>query len=378
MKYKIKDNYYFRFGLMLFITFASLIVFYFLLLKIDLWCKGIIKIISILSPIWLGLLFAYLMNPFVKLIENKVLKKLNLSSKIKRLTSITTTILLLGLIVLLFIKFVLPSFFSSIQMIVKNLPEYNNHIYNLANDHFDISKKNFDIVVDKITDYINEKEINTNRIMNNIASASISFMYTLVNIVIGIIVAVYLLYDKEEFKENTKAILKASLSKKTYQSTMETLVYADKIFGDFLIAKIIDSLIIGVLTFIILSIFKIPYSLVISLIIGITNIIPYFGPIIGAIPCIIFLFLISPTKAVVFIILILLIQQFDGNILGPKLIGHKIGMKSFWVLFSILLFGGLFGIPGMIFGVPFFALITSIVGSKIEKRIISKSEKKAN
>ena len=378
MKYKIKDNYYFRFGLMLFITFASLIVFYFLLLKIDLWCKGIIKIISILSPIWLGLLFAYLMNPFVKLIENKVLKKLNLSSKIKRLTSITTTILLLGLIVLLFIKFVLPSFFSSIQMIVKNLPEYNNHIYNLANDHFDISKKNFDIVVDKITDYINEKEINTNRIMNNIASASISFMYTLVNIVIGIIVAVYLLYDKEEFKENTKAILKASLSKKTYQSTMETLVYADKIFSDFLIAKIIDSLIIGVLTFIILSIFKIPYSLVISLIIGITNIIPYFGPIIGAIPCIIFLFLISPTKAVVFIILILLIQQFDGNILGPKLIGHKIGMKSFWVLFSILLFGGLFGIPGMIFGVPFFALITSIVGSKIEKRIISKSEKKAN
>ena len=374
MKYKIKDNYYFRFGLMLFITFSCLIVFYFLLLKFDLWCKGILKVIKILSPIWLGLLFAYLMNPFVKLIEDVILKKVKVSFKLKRLTSITTTILVLGLMILLFIKFVVPSLFSSVQMIVKNLPEYNEHIYNLVDDHFELSRKDFDRVVTKITNYINEKEINTNRIMNNIASASISFVGALVNVTIGIIVAVYLLYDKEEFKRNTKAILKASLSKKVYQSTMDTLVYADKIFGDFLIAKIIDSLIIGVLTFVLLSIFKIPYSIVISLIIGITNIIPYFGPIIGAIPCIIFLLLISPTKAIVFTILILLIQQFDGNILGPKLIGHKIGMKSFWVLFSILLFGGLFGVPGMIFGVPFFALISSIFGTKIEKKLLSKSQ----
>ena len=375
MKYKIKDNYYFKFGLTLFISFALLIVFYFLLLKIDLWCMIIIKVIKILSPIWLGLLFAYLMNPFVKLIENKILKRFNISFKLKRIFSITTTMIMLGLIFLLFLKFVLPSFFSSIQMIIKNLPEYNNHIYNLANDYFDISKKNFDMVVTKITDYINEKEINTNRMMNNIASASISFMYMLVNIAIGLIVAVYLLYDKEEFKDKTKDVLKVSLSKKNYQSVMDTLIYADKIFGDFLIAKIIDSIIIGFLTFILLSIFKVPYSLVISIIIGITNIIPYFGPIIGAIPCIIFLFLVSPTKAIVFTILILLIQQFDGNILGPKLIGHKIGMKSFWVLFSILLFGGLFGVPGMIFGVPFFALISSIIGTKIEKKLLAKNEK---
>ena len=185
LKYKIKDNYYFRFGLMLFITFSCLIVFYFLLLKFDLWCKGILKIIKILSPIWLGLLFAYLMNPFVKLIEDVILKKVKVSFKLKRLTSITTTILVLGLMILLFIKFVVPSLFSSVQMIVKNLPEYNEHIYNLVDDHFELSRKDFDRVVTKITNYINEKEINTNRIMNNIASASISFVGALVNVTIG-------------------------------------------------------------------------------------------------------------------------------------------------------------------------------------------------
>ena len=109
------------------------------------------------------------------------------------------------------------------------------------------------------------------------------------------------------------------------------------------------------------------------MIVGITNIIPYFGPIIGAIPCIIFLAVVNPTKSIIFTILVLLIQQFDGNILGPKLIGHKIGMKSFWVLFSILFFGGLFGVAGMIFGVPLFALISSVVGSKVEKKLVDKN-----
>jgi len=139
-----------------------------------------------------------------------------------------------------------------------------------------------------------------------------------------------------------------------------------------MVAKIIDSILIGVITFVVISIFKIPYALVISVIVGVTNIIPYFGPFIGAVPCALLLLLISPAKSLTFCILILLIQQFDGNILGPKLIGDRTGMKSFWVLFSILLFGGLFGFVGMIFGVPVFAVIYSVVGNLINKKLAKK------
>ncbi len=150
---------------------------------------------------------------------------------------------------------------------------------------------------------------------------------------------------------------------------MTTLASIDKVFGGFMVAKIIDSLLIGVITFVILALFKIPYALVISVIVGVTNIIPYFGPFIGAVPCALLLLLIDPTKSLTFVILILLIQQFDGNILGPKLIGNKTGLKSFWVLFSILLFGGLFGFVGMIFGVPIFAVIYSVVANLINKKL---------
>ena len=300
------------------------------------------------------------------------LNKASFNKKVKRVIGITSTLIVMLALTLLFIKFVIPSFFGSVKTLIKSLPEYNEHIYLFAHENFDISKKEFNNVVSKTTNYINDTQISTSKMINNIASFSINIFYSFVNIFIGLIVSIYLLYDKEEFIGSTKKVLRVVLKKKSYNEVMDTLKYADKIFGGFLIAKIIDSLIIGFLTFIILSIFSIPYTLIISLIVGITNIIPYFGPIIGAIPCIIFLAIVNPTKSIIFTILVLLIQQFDGNILGPKLIGHKIGMKSFWVLFSILLFGGLFGVAGMIFGVPLFALIFSVAGSKIEKKLLDK------
>ena len=163
--------------------------------------------------------------------------------------------------------------------------------------------------------------------------------------------------------------MKVTLPKKVYDTAITTLTYTDKIFGGFMVAKIIDSILIGIITFIITTIFNIPYALIISIIVGVTNIIPYFGPFIGAIPCAALLLMIDPKKCLTFVILILLIQQFDGNILGPKLIGNKTGIKSFWVLFSILLFGGLFGFIGMIFGVPVFAIIYSVIVSLIDKRL---------
>ncbi len=385
MKDKIKTSNYFSWGLTLFLSIGSCILLYFIFLRLDDIIGGIIKLIKILSPILIGILFAYLLNPLVRKLEksvfDKVEKKIYKKWKIKikklsRILSMCTTYFVTFVLIYLFIKFVIPSLLDSLQVMVTNIPSYINNIYDYLNDFLKSNPelaKSIDKMNANINDYItNIFSPSLDSLMNNLTSGITNIVSGLIDVIIGLIVSIYLLYDKETFINNSKKVLRAILPNKIYEDLIVSLGYTDKIFGGFMIAKIIDSLIIGVLTFIIITLFKIPYALIISVIVGVTNIIPYFGPFIGAIPCGIFLLLISPRDSITFLILIFLIQQFDGNILGPKLIGNKTGIKSFWVLFSILLFGGLFGFVGMIFGVPVFAIIYSIIASKVNKRLAKK------
>ncbi len=387
MKEKIKGNNYIYWGLTLFGVVACAIVLVFLLMKMELIFLWIGKLLNILMPIFIGVLFAYLLNPLVKNLEKftdkfiqwfykKIFKKNKKNKKLANILAIFLTYLLMAVFIISFCKFVIPSLLESLNLMITNIPVYINNIYDYLKE---ISKSNPDLMelVDKLNTNISEFMTNLvvpsmDTLFANVTAGLSSIVKWGINIIIGLIVSVYLIYDKDEFLDGTNRVLKAVLPKKAYDFTMVNLGYVDKIFGGFMIAKIIDSLIIGVLTFIICSIFKIPYALIISVIVGITNIIPYFGPFIGAIPCILLLLLINPTKSLTFAILILLIQQFDGNILGPKLIGNKTGIKSFWVLFSILLFGGLFGFVGMIFGVPVFAVIYSVLANLINKRLAKK------
>ncbi len=388
MKEKFKENDYIKWGVTLFGVVAASIILFFVLSKLELLFDFLLKLMGILSPIFLGIMFAYLLNPLVKLIEKyftkyivdyiykKVLKKAKGKARVARLTAIFTTYLLAISLIVLFFKFVVPSLFESINLMLTNVPVYINNIY----DYFkDVLKSNPDLMglVDNmsadITQFTGSLMLpSMDTLMVNITAGISSLFKWLINIIIGLIVSVYLIYDKDSFVAGTKKILKATLPSRFYDMTMTTLQSVDKVFGGFMVAKIIDSVLIGVITFIVISIFKIPYALVISVIVGVTNIIPYFGPFIGAVPCALLLLLISPAKSLTFCILILLIQQFDGNILGPKLIGDRTGMKSFWVLFSILLFGGLFGFVGMIFGVPVFAVIYSVAGNLINKKLAKK------
>lgn len=388
MREKFKDNNYINWGLTLFGVVAASIVLFFVLSNMNVIFGWIVKIFGLLTPIFLGVMFAYLLNPLVKLIEKfftkqvvdylykKVFKKAKRKEKLPRMFAIFITYTLAIVIIVLFIKFVIPSLFDSLNLMLSNIPVYINNIYDYLKD---ILKSNSELMslVDKmntnITDFVGSLMIpSMDTVMTNITVGISSFVKWIINIVIGLIVSVYLIYDKDSFVGGTKKVLRAFLPKKIYETTMTTLGYVDKIFGGFMVAKIIDSILIGLITFAIISIFQIPYALIISVIVGITNIIPYFGPFIGAIPCAILLFLINPTKSLTFIVLILLIQQFDGNILGPKLIGDRTGMKSFWVLFAILLFGGLFGFMGMIFGVPVFAVIYSVAGNFVNKKLAKK------
>lgn len=389
MKEKIKGNNYVYWGFTLFTVIAASILLFFIFLKADVIYSCIAKLISIISPILVGLLFAYLLNPLVKMIdkfiaskilkllEKKVFKKHKFTKNASRIFAIFLTYLFTFALIVLIISFVIPSLFDSINMMLSNIPIYINNIYDylksILNDNPELMKM-IDNWNTNITDSLTGIMLpGMDTILSNLTTGISSFVSWTINIIIGIIVSVYLIYDKDTFIRGSKRLLKAFLPQKAYDTCMTTCVYTNRIFGGFMIAKIIDSLIIGVLTFIITSVFKIPYALVISVIVGITNIIPYFGPFIGAIPCAALLLLVDPTKSLTFTILIFLIQQFDGNILGPKLIGNKTGIKSFWVLFSILLFGGIFGFPGMIFGVPVFAVIYSVLGNLINKKLAKKS-----
>ena len=193
------------------------------------------------------------------------------------------------------------------------------------------------------------------------------------NLLIGLIVMVYLLNIKETLSAQGKKIIYAVLSIRAANGTVEEFRYIHKVFSGFIIGKLIDSLIIGILCFILMSLFRMPFELLISVIIGVTNVIPFFGPFIGAIPSAVLVFLISPKQCLYFVGLILVLQQFDGNILGPKILGNSTGLSSFWVLFSILLFGGMFGFMGMILAVPVTAVLFDLF-AKIQNYYLRKKE----
>ncbi len=192
------------------------------------------------------------------------------------------------------------------------------------------------------------------------------------NIVLGLIVSIYLLIDKEKFFAIGKKIVFAFFTEKKANRILELTHRSNSIFGNFLSGKILDSLIIGILTFIVLTITKMPYSLLISFIIGITNIIPFFGPFIGAIPSAIIILFVSPVKALWFVLIIFIIQQIDGNIIGPKILGDSLGISAFWILFSLLVGGKLFGLIGLIVGVPLFVLVYSIIKDIVENELAKK------
>lgn len=384
MKDKLKRNDYVRLGVTLFIAISSCIVLYFILLRLHIITNAIVSIIKAISPIFIGLLFAYLLNPLMKIFEKIVTKKITpiifkdnkKHAKFDRIVSLFITYLIVFLAIFLFIMFIVPNLLDSLQVMVNNIPIYINNIYdylkNLLKNNPDLSLS-IEKINMNITEYITNIMVpSADSLMTNLANSITSFISGIVNVAIGLIVSIYLLFDKENFIKGTQKVLDIIIPDKIYESVMNALEYTHKIFGGFMTAKIIDSLIVGVITFIAMAIFNVPYALIISIIIGVTNIIPYFGPIIGSAPCALLLLMIDPGKALTFIILVFLIQQFDGNILGPKLIGNKTGLKSFWVLFSILLFGGLFGFVGMIFGVPIFAIIYSIIKAYIDKKLEQK------
>lgn len=384
MKDKMQ-NKYIAWGVTLFCVCAALILLFFAFYRGEYIFSAIETVFNILMPFVYGFAIAYIMNPVVRFLDDKVYKvilrklfKEKNTGKTSRVLSLfTSTILFIGLLVACF-SFLIPEILKSLQMLATNINVYLSNSKELLIKLFGGSQETRSFINDNygrfsafLNEWLNSGSFNDfMTILGNSIFGTLKFLY---NLVIGYIISIYVLFDKEKFKAQVKKLLYTFFDNERVNLIIENSRYTDRIFGDFFAGKLIDSAIIGVLCFIVMVIFKMPYALIISVIVGVTNIIPYFGPFIGAIPSAFLILLVDPGKCVGFLIFIFILQQIDGNIIGPKILGGKTGLSSFWVLFSLLIFGGLFGMVGMIIGVPIFSILYSFVNGLIKKRLLSKN-----
>ena len=368
------DKKYLYWGITAFIVIACSIMFYDLMHNTSLIISFVSTTINITKPIIYGLIIAYLLSPIVDNLSAVFLKlcrktKWDSNSPIvkKRIRSVSvllTMVLAIALIYGLF-ALVVPQLITSITNIAAQFPVYEQNleaiITKLLVDNPQIESMIKNMLAEysgELTAWINKEFIpQINEFIKNFSVGLIGFIKVIWNLVIGLIISIYVLGSKELYAGQSKKIIYALFSEKHANNIIKDCRFVNKTFGGYISAKLVDSLIIGMLCFIGTTILNMPYALLVSVIVGVTNIIPFFGPYIGAIPSILLILMVDPMKALYFTIFVLLLQQFDGNFLGPKILGGSTGLSGFWVIFSITLFGGYWGVIGMAIGVPVFAVL---------------------
>lgn len=374
-------------GMTFFVVIAASIIFYFALLRLPA-ISGVFKeIFHVLKPIVYGLGIAYLLNPIVKFVEahlEPVLKKKLSKPKqihaLARGAGIFAAVAVLLLVIIALFNMMIPELYRSIRDMVVTVPSQLNQMVDTI---MEMNTKNTTLnqlltnILKEATEYIQnwmrtDLLTQINVVMSNLTVGVINIVSEFLNVVIGIIVSIYVLFSKEKFASQCKKGVYAIFKPSHANMILHLTIKSNEIFGGFIIGKIIDSVIIGVLCFIGLSVLNMPYTLLVSVIVGVTNVIPFFGPYIGAIPSAILIMLSDPKMGIYFIIFVLVLQQLDGNIIGPKILGDSTGLSAFWVVFAILLGGGLFGFVGMILGVPTFAVIYYIVNMLVNHRLEKK------
>lgn len=361
-----------------FIVAALSIVFYLIASEVNLFRIQVGKYLSTLQPVIIGFAMAYLFNFILEFYEKIVLGELFSklkNRKVKRLIGLLLTYASVFLLLYLFLNFVLPQLVSSIVGLANDIPGYFGEVSKMVIDFssgLDIREEYYKIILEKWNEFVNyviNFATDLIPILGNMIKGVISSIW---NIVLGIIISTYLLVDKEKFLALSRKISYSLFSEPTAKRVLELGRRGDTIFGRFLSGKILDSFIIGVLTFFVLKIFKMPYITLVSFIVGITNIIPFFGPFIGAVPSFFIILFVSPVKAFWFLLIIFIIQQIDGNIIGPKILGDSLGISAFWILFSLLVAGKLLGFIGLVIGVPLFVFIYSVIKDIVEERLRKK------
>lgn len=359
-----------------FVTFCCCTLFFFMIYRYNGFADFWNQLAVILQPIIIGLVLAYLLNPIMKFLEEYLLKLLGKHMKSQekargtsRGLAIAGALLFLVAIIVLLIAAVVPSMTKSIQNMASAFPQEVNNLIDWVDDF----TKGDSELADMVSGGIETASVMIQNFMDKellpliqtyIASITTGVIYglkLLLNVLVGIIVSVYVLASKDTFAGQAKKMIYAIFKPARANIIIDTVRKSNEIFGGFISGKILDSAIIGVIAYVVLAIMRMPDAVLLAVIIGVTNVIPFFGPFIGAVPCFIIVVLQNPMQGIYFLIFIFILQQIDGNIIGPKILGNSTGLSAFWVVFAILTFGGLWGFPGMLLGVPITAVIYYIV-----------------
>lgn len=339
-----------------FCVVGACIAFYLLLNNLGYFLGRIGIFINILSPFAGGIVIAYILDPMVKFFYAKLFKEKKGARGFAILLAYAVAILLLMLLAWL----VVPQIVNSIGMLFTNFPSYIQGVQEMllyVQSEYGIDLQQATKMLDDSEAMVKEIYAMATNAMPQIVASIGSVASNFVAIFTSIAASIYMLADKDHLLHQLRTLAHAFLPEKVASNTLRICHYANVNFTGFFVGKIIDSAIIGVITFVAMTILRLDFAVLISVFIGITNIIPVFGPFIGAIPSVFILLLIDPLQAVIFCVLILIIQQLDGNFIGPKILGSSIGISALWILFSIVVGGDLFGIVGMVVGVPVFATL---------------------
>ena len=383
---------YIYWGVTLLAVIACSVAFVFFLLKFQMVAAAAGKRVDVLMPIIYGAVLAYLMLPVYNKTRRYVTE--NLSVKVKNekmvqsaargLGTLVSLLLLIAIVVGL-CWMLLPQIYTSILGLQESFSENINNLSiwlqkQLADNEAleQMVVPVYEQVTDKLETWLYDTLVpNMSMVINILSTGLLGVVTVLKNSLIGLIVMVYFLNIKDTLSAQSKKIVYSLFPLKQANRIIEEVRFTHSVFGGFITGKLLDSLIIGVICFFCMRLLRMPYVLLVSVIIGVTNVIPFFGPFIGAIPSAFLILLVSPMKCLYFLLFVLVLQQFDGNILGPKILGESTGLPSFWVLFSILLFGGLLGFVGMVIAVPTFAvfyhLASEYVNRCLEKKALSQS-----
>lgn len=357
-------------------TIVTMIVLFFL--NIQFFGGAIGSFFEILMPFIVGACIAYLLVRPCRFVEKHwfaFIERRNPHPRLRRSLSILTVIIIAVVIFALLIYFIIPQLVTSVSLLLTNLPLYLDELQASLEGLL----QSWNIYTPQVAQYISDFRSTVldvtaffDTLISGLPGVISSVGTGLFNFFVGLIVSIYVVFAREKFKSHAKKLTYAVFSKSFADRFLDVLRYSNDVFLGFINGTLIDAAFVGIATFIFMTVCQLPYALLISVVIGCTNIIPFFGPFLGAIPSAIILLIVDPIYALVFVIFILVLQQIDGNIVMPKIVGLNIGMSAFWVLFSLILFGGLFGFWGMVLGVPVFTVIYSLISAAINRSLEKK------
>lgn len=383
------DKKYLYWGVTAFLVIAAAIIFYMIVNNLGWLGDTVNRVAVVISPFIWGFVIAYLLFPLMKIYQRYLFRPLAgkiftkgetrqhridvLSRGLAVFLSIISLIIIVGGLFWL----VIPQLVSSVERIVTNSEAYiataDAWITNVLMDYPEIEENISEYFGDVSNGIFNWASTyllpQMKNILTNVTSSVYYVLRGVYNVIIGIIVSVYMLCSFETFAAHGKKILYAVLSLEASEKVLDAVHFVNKVFMGFISGKLLDSLIIGILCYIGCSILRIPFAMLCAFLVGVTNIIPFFGPLFGMIPSAFIILMESPIHALIFVVFVILLQQFDGNILGPKILGSRVGIGGFWVMFAIILGAGFFGFAGMLLGVPVFVVIYTLIKNLVHKKL---------